>query len=361
MGCGASSAAQIAPINSTDVIAGGGIDTIDSIIEDKGRYPTVNSNSKRVNPVNINGYPPQTKPGFKFTLFQNKLQTISSANRQTVIASVISIAIQTENDLNGIKSQLSQTDIQLSPEEELDLIMTESMTANGYDSSDEDLNRISRSPDPDNSSSDVNKSVLLQTEDSLFNRKHNLSKKSLQHSSTAQVTVDVGIQVRRQTHSSATQTRFGFVKTSKTKLVPKVFNKTTIQKSLRKSMSVDIDSFRLWTAPTKQLLHHNSKDIDGLNIIPLTDSLNNNILQDIESQTDPKLSTVLAANSAGNDLSSALQSYDITSPFAHIERELLQTKNNFLKVPDNRLQDCLNKLLDDMDDGYKFRANSSQY
>lgn len=346
MGCGASSAVQIAPMTESDLIASQ--DKANDSLSDKTTLDIVNDGTA----LPVNGYPPSVKPGFKSRLFQSsKSLYISSAQKQTIIASLVSIGIQTEDYFYGIKSQYSQTDIQLSAEEEMDLIMTETSVVATESAIDQDSadGRVSQALESD---TEVDKSVLVQTEESVLSRKANQSKKGSQYS--AQVTIDVGIQVRKQSQSCATQTRLGFVHSSKTKLVPKVFNKTNvIATNLRKSMSVDTDNYRLWTAPA---IAHHSDAIDSLNIISLN---NNNILQDIESQTDPKLSSVLAANAAGSDLTAVVHSFDISSPFAHIERELIH-KNNFLKVPDNRLHDCLSKLLDDMDDTFRSKANSGQ-
>lgn len=72
-------------------------------------------------------------------------------------------------------------------------------------------------------------------------------------------------------------------------------------------------------------------------------------LHDFESQTDPLSSRALAATAAGNDLA-VPQPFSISSPFSHIEKELLNSaqvgKSN---VHDEKLQDCLTKLLNDMD------------
>jgi hypothetical protein len=318
MGCGASSAVQVAPINDNDVIA-----------NENNRKNQLDSK----NVVAINGCPP--KAGFKFTFFPNKINPIS--NKGSVIT--ISIGIQTESDINGIKTQYTQTDFILFPEDELELMMNDS---NHYES-DEESNVCNKSSnDFDSDNVEVNKSVLLQTDESHHRR--NVKKIS------TQVTVDVGIQVKMSKITRATQTRLCLINSQ---VVPNVLknkkftNSRNIKHStnLRKSMSVDIESYRLWTAPSK-VQDLNSLDVENLNLLKSN-------FQDFESQTDPLLSTVLAANSAGNDLT-VLQSYDISSPFAHIEKELLHSsKNNFTnKVPDNILQDSLSRLLEDMDDSF---------
>ena len=326
MGCGASSATQIAPMSDADLMAKTAIDS-----------PTVHP---------VNGLPPDAKLSFKSRLFQNKSLISSSAQKHTISVVRLSVAVQTEDDLYGIKSQFSQTDIQLTAEEEMDLIMSETSVLIEAKVEQE---RLSPGPDSD---TEVDKSVLLQTEESMLSRKE--QKKSPQVG--AHVTIDVGIQVKRQTQNCATQTRFGTVNTSKTKIVPKVLNKSnSLQTNLRKSMSVDTDNYRLWTAPNA----HQSSPIDTLNIISVN---NSHILTDIDSQTDPKLSCVLSGSNASSDLTAVLHSYDMSSPLSplsHIERELLN-KNHFLKVPDNRLQDCLSKLLDDMDDTFRAKANTGQ-
>jgi uncharacterized metal-binding protein len=318
MGCGASSAVQVAPIDDNHVIAG-----------ESNRKKHLDSK----NVVAINGCPP--KAGFKFAFFPNKINVIS--NKESVIT--ISIGIQTESDINGIKTQYTQTDFTLFPEDELELMMNDS---NHYES-DEESNVCNKSSnDFDSDNVEVDKSVLLQTDGSHDRR--NVKKIS------SKVTIDVGIQVKRSKITSATQTRICLINSQ---VVPNVLNSKKFMNSrnikhstnLRKAINVDIESCRLWTAPSK-IQDVNSLDVESLNLLKSN-------FQDFESQTDPLLSTVLAANSAGNDLT-VLQSYDISSPFAHIEKELLySSKNSFKnKVPDNILQDSLNRLLEDMDDSF---------
>jgi hypothetical protein len=315
MGCGASSAVQVAPISDNPVIA-----------NENNRKKQLDSK----NVVAINGCPP--KAGFKFAFFTNKINAISNK----VIT--ISIGIQTESDINGIKTQYTQTDFILFPEDELELMMN----SNHYES-DEESNVCNKSSnDFDSDNVEVNKSVLLQT-DELHDRR-NVKKIS------TQVTIDVGIQVKKSKITSATQTRLCLINSQ---IVPNVLNNKKFTNSrnikhstnLRKAMSVDIENYRLQTAPSK-VSDVKSLDVESLNLLKSN-------FQDFESQTDPLLSTVLAANSAGNDLT-VLQSYDISSPFAHIEKELLHSSNyNFKnKVPHDILQDSLSRLLEDMDDSF---------
>uniref|UniRef100_T1KRA8 Transglutaminase-like domain-containing protein n=1 Tax=Tetranychus urticae TaxID=32264 RepID=T1KRA8_TETUR len=86
---------------------------------------------------------------------------------------------------------------------------------------------------------------------------------------------------------------------------------------------------------------------------------------DFESQTDP-VSEVLAANAGDNDLN-VLQSYSLSSPFSHIEKQLANDsdsdplraeKNVINKINDTtndiKLQECLNKLLDDIEGSFSF-------
>uniref|UniRef100_T1KRD1 Uncharacterized protein n=1 Tax=Tetranychus urticae TaxID=32264 RepID=T1KRD1_TETUR len=86
---------------------------------------------------------------------------------------------------------------------------------------------------------------------------------------------------------------------------------------------------------------------------------------DFESQTDP-VNEVLAANAGDNDLN-VLQSYSLSSPFSHIEKQLandsdsdpLRAEKNVIdKINDTtndiKLQECLNKLLDDIEGSFSF-------
>lgn len=91
---------------------------------------------------------------------------------------------------------------------------------------------------------------------------------------------------------------------------------------------------------------------------------------DFESQTDP-VSEVMAANAGDND-TNVLQSFNLSSPFSHIEKQLgsigesssdtinkshmitSNLINNKHQNNDTKLQECLNQLLDDIEGSLNF-------
>ena len=228
----------------------------------------------------------------------------------------------------GIKSQYVQTELELNPEDELELLMNEE-NIEIYDDHETDLYNLSNDG---MCITPIARETSAVSEIREYPRSSKGSRKNF---------ADVAVQVRR-TRTCSTQTRsLGVSSYSKLRhdTIASSKNKhhttTDVTFMHQKHESSAKQHQRLWTAPSKPT------DIEKLS--PK--------LHDFESQTDP-ISQALAANAADSDLN-VLHSYEISSPFSHIEKELSAAtdptkkgKRNF----DTRLQECLNKLLDDMED-----------
>ncbi|RWS17634.1 uncharacterized protein B4U79_08067 [Dinothrombium tinctorium] len=207
-------------------------------------------------------------------------------------------AIQTETEsIFGYKSQYTQTEFDFLPDDEFEFFNNEIA----------DLT-IERSGDSQTLLAPLSPNYELSSNNAFIRTENIIGKGSMR----AQVTIDVGIQVVWEKATSSTQTKLAI---AKSKFLTRFDNFTQIE-NVKQPASF---AFKL---------------------------------HDFESQTDP-LIAARAANGAGNDLN-ILQTYDnISSPFSHIEKELSinaveAKKKNF----DVRLQEALNKLLDDMEDSF---------
>ncbi|KAI1309461.1 Kyphoscoliosis peptidase [Halotydeus destructor] len=243
------------------------------------------------------------------------------------------VAVQTDlESVYGIKSQYAQTELELNPEDELELLMNED-TGDNEDSSDGQLDDIEA----------IDEAVAILNLSSHGRNLGDVTSVTGRQSMVKAdiVMLDVAIQVKRL-RTFSTQTRLTVLH-GKTTLFARRKPMPTSSGDLRALNSSKLrlpkDSNvqkRLWTAPSK------AEDIES-NFAPK--------VHDFESQTDP-ISQALAANAADHSDLNVLHSYEISSPFSHIEKELNsgpdngKHKRNF----DVRLQECLNKLLDDMDD-----------
>lgn len=225
-------------------------------------------------------------------------------------------AVQTDLDsVFGIKTQYVQTDQhELHPEDELELLISECV---GHDDDNNDGNispcTAERVREPRAENSSYSRHKMHPTADDAHKEYFS-----------------VGIQVLR-TRSCFTQTKTLAYMESLKSLATSSSGKMTQPRTSRPRDP------RLWTAPSKP---------SDIRLSPAQ--------HDFESQTDP-LSQALAANAADSADLNVLHSYEISSPFSHIEKELqasgeprAKSKRNF----DIRLQECLNKLLDDMEESY---------
>lgn len=309
MGCGASTAVHSSTLTSNTAAAA--VPPAKSILVNgtsPGRAPRRKNNADAKHSLSVSTDSIESVDSVNAKQFKRQLSSIDEH------ACEHAVAVQTDfESVFGIKSQYVQTDIELNPEDELELMMNET----NAESDDESGSHGS----PNGRNSTTGDDEYTRSSCDVVSRKAHKQYFS------------IGIQATR-CRSCSTQTRsFGFLQSTSTTSQKRLSaNKFAMDRGKKRRDTQQ----RLWTAPSKP------EDIEKVS--PKQ--------HDFESQTDP-ISQALAANAADSSDLNVLHSYDISSPFSHIEKELAASNDSSKKGKRNfdiRLQECLNKLLDDMED-----------